>query len=225
MKKSILIIFFILLSVTVGAKLSNSSKASSSTNVIDIASLNLSDFMYLDNYKHNYVFLSRNGDYRQIYYNGMPIRSISLSPSQERIGLLYLPNSQSTEELSLTVMERKTGIAKEIFHTHFASWDVRGDLHWLGDDRLFFLRHCGTSCRGITLLSVKTGETSTAVLTYPSFPNQKAATSFKDWSGKEYPIEGLVSNIDSRIIDSQSYIVFDVVDEKGNPMDDFLLSY
>ena len=184
-------------------------------NLVDILSLDRDDFRYISKGKYNTVFLTNNQGRRQIFYNDKPLRYLALSPSQTQVSFFYAPNNQSSEELTLILLEKENGAFREIFQTRFASWDVRSDLHWLGDNHLFFLRHCGTACQGITLLTVATGKTKNATLSYSSFSDQPATTHFKDWFGQEFELPGLVDEVYSETKNGYNYLVIKIKDDKG----------
>jgi len=185
------------------------------TNMIDVLKLNQVDYQYISRGEYNTVFLANNQGKKQVYYNDRPLKSLALSPSETQVAFLYPPASQSLDELALVLLEGKNGTTRQIYHTKFASWDVTSDLHWLGENYLFFLRHCGTSCQGITLLDVGTGETRNATLSYSSFTDQPAFTHFKDWLGQEYRMDGFLREVTSQTINSDPHLVFVLEDVAG----------
>ena len=102
--------------------------------------------------------------------------------------------------------------------TSNASWDVKSRLHWLGNNNVFFLRYCGTSCQGVALLSLESNQTIYATLSYTSFPDQPEKTHFRDWFGQEFNFDGLVSNLSSETEDNSHYLVFMLEDYDGNSL-------
>jgi len=174
-------------------------------NTIDISGLRITDYNFLSKGEKNEIFLIRDGYEKRLFSNQSPITSIGLSSSQKQAAFFYLLTPKtSTDNIALTIFNLRNNMFKEVYRTSHASWDIRSDLHWLGDNYVFFLRYCGTACQGITLLDLNTGKTKNAVLSYPSFPNQPVKTHFKDWYGQEFVMNGLVSNISSE----QAYLIF-----------------
>lgn len=192
------------------------SVATNPTDLVDVFDLSEDDYGHISEGKYNEVFLTENQNQKQVYYNDKPLRSLALSSSQKQIAFFYLSNDQSSEELSLILLDRESGQARQIYHTQSASWDVTSSIHWLGNNHLSFLRHCGTACQGVSLLNIETGETTNATLSYPSFPDQPEVTHFRDWFGKEFVISGLVDRVESETVDNLHYLVFRIKDYKGN---------
>lgn len=224
MMRKVLPVYFIMLLILVTStrffsppqiQSSFSPVATNPTNLIDVFKLGQVDYPHISRGEYNTVFLASNRGQKQVYYNNKPLRSLALAPSEKQVAFLYPPTNQSSDELALVLLERKDNTTREVYHTKFASWDVTSDLHWLGENYLFFLRHCGTSCQGITLLDVRTGETTNATLSYSSFTGQLASTHFKDWLGQEYQMDGFVREVTSQTIDSNPYLVFVLEDVAG----------
>lgn len=180
----------------------------SQTNLIDIRKLSEFDYGYISTEGYEDVFVHTNDSLKQVYFDDKQLQSLELSPSQKKVAFYYFSDEPEGQELSLILLDLNSGNISEIFHTAFPSWDVRSHLHWLGDNNLFFIRHCGTACLGITLLNIETGETRNALLSYPSFPDQPKTTFFRDWFGREYRMDGLVQEVTSQTIDNNHYLVF-----------------
>lgn len=224
MMQKVLPVYFIMLLILITStrlfsppriQLPFSPVATNPTNLIDVFKLGQADYPHISRGEYSTVFLADSQGQKQVYYNNKPLRSLALSPSGALAAFFYSPASQSSDELALVLLERKDNTTREIYHTKFASWDVTSDLHWLGENYLFFLRHCGTSCQGITLLDVGTGETTNATLSYSSYTDQSASTHFEDWFGQEYQMDGFVREVTSQTIDSNRYLVFVLEDEAG----------
>lgn len=182
---------------------------------IEVSSLQISDYTFLSK-EQNEVFFTKEGDYKQVYFHQRPLRSIELSPTQKQAAFLYHPDETSYENASLVIFDTQTGTFEEVYHTFNSFWDVTSDLHWLGNNYIIFLRHCGTACQGITLLDIRSGKTENGVLTYPSFPDQPAKTHFKDWFGEEFVMNGLVENVSSETKDDLNYLIFKLKDYEGD---------
>lgn len=151
------------------------------------------------------------------------IQPLTLSPSEKQAVFKH-QSKNSTDEISIILVDMHSKTKKEIFHTTFASWDVTSDIHWLGEEHLVFLRHCGTSCQGVTLLDLQSGQTTNAVLSYPSFSSSPNKTYFKDWFGVEYTFDGLVYDINTKTDDHDNYIIFALQDNEGKHIGtDYLL--
>ncbi len=180
-------------------------------NLIDIQKLTLLDFDNTFQRKSGGVFVSTGGLEKQVYFNDKPLQHFTLSPSRQAI-FSYEPSDQ---ELSIMLRNLNSGEAHEIFHTIDPSWDVTGDLHWLGDHHAIFLRHCGTSCQGLTLLNVQTGEIKNATLSYMFFTNQSVYTNFEDWFGDEHKMENLINTIHTEAADGKFYLIFEMMSEAG----------
>lgn len=182
---------------------------------IEVSSLQISDYAFLLK-ERNEVFFTKEGDYKQVYFHQGPLRSIELSPTQKQTAFLYHPDETSYENASLVIFDTQTRTFEEVYYTSQSFRDVTSDLHWLGDNYIFFRRYCGTACQGVTLLDLNTGKTKNAVLSYPSFPNQPTKTHFKDWYGQEFVMNGLVSNISSEAENNLYYLIFTLEDYHGN---------
>jgi len=192
--------------------------AANPKNLIDISKLSRSDYdnIFIEDY--GAVFVYKNNSPKQIYFDDKQLQSLALSPSQQQVAFSYDPNEtdeSKEDELSLMILDLVNKSTKEIFHTTFPSWDVTSKPQWLGDKYIFFLRHCGTGCQGVTLLNIETGQTKNAVLSYPSFPAQQAVTYFEDWFGQTYQFKDFVQNMHSEMIAGKFYLIFDLMDKKG----------
>jgi len=161
----------------------------------------------------------------QAFYYHRPISSSATAPSGRLVGFFLHPNKDTTEEASLIIFDLWRNTSQKVYNTNFASWDVVGNLHWLDDDNIFFLRHCGTACRGITLLNLESRQITNAVLSYPPFPNQPVTTHFKDWFGQEFDFDGLVANVYSETKGKNTYLVFTLEDYIGNSLGDVRLFF
>ncbi|MDA1317172.1 MAG: hypothetical protein O3B87_04065 [bacterium] len=194
--------------------------AANPTNLIDISKLTLDAYKHISE-ENGAVFVLKNNSQKQVYFDDKQLQSLEISPSQKQAAFYYDPNETDElkeHELSLMIFGLTNKSVKEVFHTTHPSWDVRSNLHWLGNNHLFFLRHCGTACQGITLLNIETGETKNAVLSYSSFPDQPEITSFQDWLGREYQMGGLVREVTSQTVDNNHYLVFILEDEAGKSL-------
>lgn len=192
-----------------------SSVTANPKNLIDISQLSQSDYDHISVKDYGGVFVYKDDSPKQVYFDGKQLQSLELSPSQKKVAFYYYSDEPEDKELSLRLLDLGNASTREIFHTTFPAWDVRSDLHWLGSNHLFFLRHCGTACQGITLLNIETGEIRNALLSYTSFPDQPETTSFQDWFGREYQMDGLVHEVTSQTIDNNHYLVFILEDETG----------
>ncbi len=192
--------------------------AANSTNQIDISKLTLTDYGHVFE-KHNVVFTSRDNSEKQVYFDDKQLQSLELSPSQTQVAFSYDPNETDElkeNELSLMIFDLTNKSVKEVFHTAHPSWDVRSNLHWLGNNNIIFLRHCGTSCQGLTLLNIQTGELKNATLSYmSSFSDRPAYTHFEDWFSNHFEIDGFVKQISTEFVGGKYYLVFDMQTEVG----------
>jgi len=161
-------------------------KSTTASDHLDIRDLNEDDFRYIFEGDHNELFVMTDKSDQKLYFQGHPIKSIAFSPSKTQMAITYRPDKLTGEVLSLALLNLINGTSREIFHTEFPSWDITSDVQWLGEDYLFFLRHCGSSCQGLSLLNTHSGEVSNATLAYQSFPEESPSTHFNDWFGKEY---------------------------------------
>ncbi|PIZ66491.1 hypothetical protein COU87_01845 [Candidatus Roizmanbacteria bacterium CG10_big_fil_rev_8_21_14_0_10_39_12] len=187
-----------------------------SDDTIDVSDINISDYLFIFKGEQNTVFFRKNTIEKQVVYDNKPLTSIALSPSQMQVGFFYHPNDATTEEASLVIYNLYENTFQKIYHTTFASWDIRGALYWLDDAHVFFKRHCGTSCHGLTLLNIKSKSTTHAVLSFPPLPDMPEKTHFKDWFGNEYEMEGLVDDVRSVTENGLHYMVFMLKNYEGN---------
>ncbi len=182
-------------------------------SLIDVQKLTLLDFENTSQRKSGGVFVFTGGSEKQVYFNDKPLQHFALSPSRQQVIFSYEPSDQ---ELTIMLSNLDSDAAQEIFYTINPSWDVTSDLHWLGDNNTIFLRHCGTSCQGLTLLDVLSGEATNATLSYMSFTNQSAYTNFEDWFGDEHKMENFVDTIHTETVDSKFYLIFEMMNEAGD---------
>jgi len=181
---------------------------------INILDLNESDYESILMGKNDKVLLISNQENRQVSYDNKLVTSMALSPTKKQVAFLYQPNSQSSEELTLALLGGGNTI-QEIYHTQFASWDITSNIHWLGNNNIIFLRHCGSSCQGLTLLNVQNGKIANATLSYMFSSNQPPYTQFKDWFGNEHKMENLVSKVSTETINDKFYLIFEMSNEAG----------
>ncbi len=186
------------------------------THLINVTNLSKNDYDHIFENDDNYVYIIKNGFQKQLVFDNKPVKSIELSPNDKQIAFFYEPDNKSKDVLSLMITHLENNISEEKYHTNFASWDATSNLHWLNNNYVFFTRHCGTACKGVTLLNLVSKETINAVLTYPSFSNQPVETHFKDWFGQEHVLQGIVNKISSETINNKTYLIFDMTDNKGN---------
>ncbi|PIY79786.1 MAG: hypothetical protein COY81_00925 [Candidatus Pacebacteria bacterium CG_4_10_14_0_8_um_filter_43_12] len=190
------------------------------TNLVDVMSIDQEDYQYLSNKEDYTVIFTKNNTQRYVYFNDKPLTSFALSPSREQAAFLYRVDNESQEEQALILLGKQADRSKEIYHTKDVFWDITSHIQWLGNDHLFFLRHCGTSCQGVTLLDIRSSETSNATLSYSSFSDQPPMTYFKDWFGQEYKMGGLLDKLLSRTDNNQHYLVFVLKDIEGNYLEE-----
>jgi|GEM_PF-6153563 len=186
------------------------------TNTVDIQSLDIIELQKVLSEDYKVYLISKNLK-KQIYFNNMPIQSLTLSPSQQQVAFFYESTQPSTEglALALNILDFSDNKMTEIYNTTFPSWDVTSKVNWIGNDNIFFLRHCGTNCQGITLLNTKTKEIKNAVLSYSSFKDTTATTHFQDWFGQEFIMDGFVYNVKSKTLNNDNYLVFTLKDNNG----------
>lgn len=206
-------------------KESNQIQKPNKNSQIEVENLSLEDYDLLSKNQKNEISFTQNSIQTQVIYNQRPLLSIELSPSQKLIGFSYYPNKNTSEDISLVVFNRQQKTYQEVYSSNFSSWDVTSGLHWLDDNHIFFMRHCGTGCQGITLLNLESGKTSTARLYYPSFPDKKPETHFVDWFGQKFDFDGLVSNISSKTVNNHNYLVFTLQDDQEKVIGEKILLF
>ncbi len=97
----------------------------------------------------------------------------------------------------------------------FIGEEKTGEPHWLGNNYVFFTNHCGSSCEGLILLDVRTGQKWQAVLSYLSNNHKSSETYFHDWFDKNFQFDGLVQKIHGLMENNQPYLIFDMENDKG----------
>jgi len=192
--------------------------AANPTNLIDIGKLTLEDYQHISE-ENGAVFLSKKDSQKQVYFDDKQLQSLEMSPSQKQVAFSYDPNETEElkeSELSLMIFDIDSKKVKEVFHTTFPFWDVAGNPGWLGNNHLVFVRHCGTSCQGLTLLNIQTGELKNATLSYiSSFSDQPAYTHFEDWFGDHHEVNDFVEKIFTETTDSKHYLILDMMKDNG----------
>jgi len=201
-----------------GTKSSFSIVEVNSTNFIDIQKIAQPDFKNITKGRHGGIFVLKNNSQKQVYFADKQIQIFALSPSLQQIVFSYDPNENDElreNELTLMILDLTSQKTKKIFHSTNPFWDVRSDLHWLGDSTIIFLRNCGTSCQGITLLNVQTGKTINATLSYMTLSDRPAYTHFEDWFGNHHEVNNFVENIDTETVKGKSYLLFNMRTDEG----------
>jgi len=193
-------------------------------NLIDINKLTPADYEHIIE-KLNVVFVLTSDSQKQVYFNDEEIHSLTLSPSKEQVAFTYYPDELGDQGLSLILLDLGDKKTKEIFSTKFPSWDITSGIQWLGEDHLIFLRHCGTSCQGMSLLNIRTGKVKNATISYQSFPDQAPFTHFEDWVGRTYRMEGFANYIKSKQVDNKSYLVFALEDAVGKKLSEEAIEF
>ncbi|MEK7458278.1 MAG: hypothetical protein AAB612_02225 [Patescibacteria group bacterium] len=168
----------------------------------------------------NDTVYTKNKVRKEILYGNHKIFSVQLSPSKNRIGLFYYPDD-SQENLEVKIFNIDRGVYKEIYHSNFNPWSVRGGLHWLGNDHVFFTVYCGSSCQGLILLDVITGKTHSTTIASMSSLKEKSYTIFPDWfSKKEFRFDGLIDEMNGEMKDGKTYLVFKTVYDDGSALEE-----
>jgi len=90
-----------------------------------------------------------------------------------------------------------------------------GEPHWLGNGYVFFTSHCGSSCRGLSLLDVRTGQRWSAVLSFLSIDRNRPITHFYDWFKQDFEFNGGVKKIRGVFEDNRPYLIFDMENDRG----------
>ena len=178
----------------------------------------MEDYQHISE-KSGAVFVSEKDFQKQVYFDDKQLQSLEMSPSQKQVAFSYDPNETEElkeSELSIMIFDLDSKKVKEIFYTAFPSWDIAGNPDWLGNNHLVFVRHCGTSCQGLTLLNIQTGELQNATLSYmSSFSDRPAYTHFEDWFSNHFEIDGFVKQISTEFVGGKYYLVFDMQTETG----------
>jgi len=130
--------------------------SSNSIDFINVTNLSKNDYDHIVENNDNYVYVIKDSFQKQLMFDNKPVRSIELSPNGKQIAFFYEPDNKSRDVLSLMITQLENNISEEKYHTSFASWDATSNLHWLDNNYVFFTRHCGTACKGITLLNLVT---------------------------------------------------------------------
>jgi hypothetical protein len=191
--------------------------AANPTNLIDISKLTSEDYRYISE-ENSSVFVSKKDSQIQVYFDDKQLQSLEMSPSGKQVVFSYDPNETDElkeSELSLMTFDLTNKSVKEVFHTVHPSWDVRSDLHWLGNDHIIFLRNCGTSCQGLTMLNIQTGKTKNATLSYMLSPDQQAYTHFEDWFDNHHELNNFVEKMYTEAKDGKYYMLFNMKTDIG----------
>ncbi len=187
---------------------------------IHIFDIPLEEFGAVSLGEDNGTVLTKNKVKKEVLYENHKIFSVQLSPLKNRIGLFYYPND-SQENLEVKIFDINQSVYKEIYHSNFNPWSVRGGLHWLGNDHVFFTVYCGSSCQGIVLLDVITGKTHSTTIASMSSSKEKSYTIFPDWfSKKEFRFDGLIDEMSGEMKDGQAYLVFKMVHDDGTALEE-----
>ena len=90
-----------------------------------------------------------------------------------------------------------------------------GYPHWLGNNYVFFTSYCGTSCQGLMLLDIRSGQRWSAVLSFLINEDGSRGTHFRDWFDKSFEFLGFAKKIHGEMKNNKPYLVFDMENEKA----------
>lgn len=119
----------------------------------------------------------------------------------------YFPNK------AIISVEHQESLVKRII---FTGEERIGDPHWLGNNYIFFTTYCGTSCKGLYLINVRSKETNGAMLSFMLSLQGGRYTHFKDWFDKEFKFSGLPKDIYAEMQDGKPYLIFEMEDKENN---------
>lgn len=85
-----------------------------------------------------------------------------------------------------------------------------GNPHWLSNDFVFFTGGCGTGCRGLHLVDIKSKESYKGVITTTPVSKDSYMTHLHDWFDHEFEFIGFDKNIRSVYLDGKTYLIFEM---------------
>jgi len=100
-------------------------------------------------------------------------------------------------------------------HYLFVGEERTGNPYWLSSNYVFFTAHCGSSCRGLTLLDARSGQRQSATLSFVFNKDGGWKTHFRDWFDRDFEFEGFVREASGEMINNKPYLIFDMENEKG----------
>lgn len=142
--------------------------------------------------------------------------TFELSPNGKKL-LIFTTSKGQDETAVIAIKNLMTNEYAEIFSTTNRLYEVRSAVRWLGNEHIFFLRSCGTGCRGLMLINTHTRQVETAAISYPSFSSQQPYTHFSDWNGQDTKMYGLASEVLAETDPAGDFLVFVMQDWKGQP--------
>lgn len=181
---------------------------------VDITTIPAADLSDLRYGRYGEVDYYKFGTHWAVEYNGKPVKYSTLSPSETKLGFLYESLEQdNSENTSVIIFDTDSRRFNHVF-----TGDRIGAPEWLGNEHVFFTGYCGTSCQGLYLVDTLNKETRLGVLFYMVLDKARGPyTIFKDWLGKEFEFDGLVKEIKSEISGNNTYLIFEMQDNKGKP--------
>ena len=88
--------------------------------------------------------------------------------------------------------------------------DGVGYPHWIGNDFIFFTTRCGTGCRGLRLVDIRSQESYSGTITTTPISKDGFKTGFQGWFDKDFEFVGFDENIRSVYLDGKAYLIFEM---------------
>lgn len=85
-----------------------------------------------------------------------------------------------------------------------------GYPHWLGNEYIFFVSGCGSSCEGLYLVNTKSKVSFQGVISTLPISQNSFKTTFSDWFGQAFSFAAGYKNIRSVYVDNKAYLIFEM---------------
>lgn len=97
----------------------------------------------------------------------------------------------------------------DILSSRFNLRNLSGSIQNVGSEYIFYLVYCGSSCQGLFLVHIPTGEVYKAVLSY-SFDHvrQKDSALFTDWHGNDFKLDDLFDQVTATVHENTVVLTF-----------------
>lgn len=178
---------------------------------LDVRQIPVAELSNLTNGEYGEMKYIWNGIDYAVTFSGAVVKDLQFSPDNKYIIFMY-PHDQQSIEHTLVVYNLETKNAQELYTGRISS-----RVHWIGVDYVYFNVYCGTSCSGLDLVSIKTGEMKRSVISYLYADDRDTwYTHLKNWNGDEFEFNGLGGDIATETVDNKNYLIFNLTDGESN---------
>lgn len=103
----------------------------------------------------------------------------------------------------------------DILSSHFNLHNLSGPIQNVGNEYIFYTVYCGSSCKGLFLVRIPTGEVYKATLSYPfDHAEQKDYALFTDWHSNDFELDDLFDQVTATVHGNTAVLTFTNTDKQ-----------